>query len=97
MSRRRARGPAVPYTGTLPVPGQPGRTIRAVALELPGDRFVALHLASDEHYADAAELATTRLRRCKPGSLHRCWYRAVVAEGRRRRRGRLTVVAGEAR
>ena len=90
-----AIGMSAPEMLWLPIPGQPGRTIGAVALELSGDCYVGLQCANNEHYTAAAGLARKRLRRCKPGSTRWSWYTAVIAEDRRRRRSALRVVGAD--
>lgn len=78
----------------LPTPDVDGGTVGGRALELPRGYFVSLLIATDHDYTQAAHLATSRLRRCRPGSLNWHWYRAVIAEHERRRHARLTVLPG---
>ncbi len=64
---------------TLTVPGT-DQTVSGL-VELPDDLFVSsLDAMRPEDWSAAAELARTRLKRCRPGSLNWRWYTAVVAE-----------------
>ncbi len=55
-----------------------------LVLELPGDLFVRSLVATDQEWHQAAELAGSRLPRCRPGGRLASYYDAVCRAFRAR-------------
>lgn len=69
---------------------------RRTGIVLPGGLWVDPHRASAAQWVQAAALATTRKRRCRPSSASWWRYWGIVAEADRRRRESFAIVAGGA-